>query len=179
MMLRFRAQIIGSPDATDIRPKALNEHGAVTGAATDANRRGRAFVWSGNSFTFLPTLGGLTAIGYAINRYGMVAGSSQIQDGQERAFLYAAGRIRNLGTLGGNISIAVALNDRGVAAGAPRLPTTPFALSFIRQDSCARWAVWAGFIRMPLQSITQAILWALRAQIALLLRRPFCFSAVE
>jgi probable HAF family extracellular repeat protein len=87
---------------------AINNNGQVLG-----NCFGGAVVWTNNTPTVLPTLGGGSATGTAINNLGQVVGTSNTSTGAEDGFLWSNGTMTDLGS---NFSPA-SINDSGVIVG--------------------------------------------------------------
>src|SRR5215831_2012479 len=72
-----------------------------------------AVVWTNDTPTVLPTLGGGSSTGTAISGNGQVVGTSQTSTGAEDGFLWSNGTMTDLGS---NFSPA-AVNDNGVIVG--------------------------------------------------------------
>jgi len=70
-------------------------------------------VWTNDSPTQLPTLGGGEAVGRAINNLGQVVGNSKTSTGALDGFLWSNGTMTDLGS---SFSPA-AINDSGVIVG--------------------------------------------------------------
>jgi probable HAF family extracellular repeat protein len=87
---------------------AINNNGQILG-----NCFGGAVVWTNNTPTVLPTLGGASSSGTAISGNGQMVGTSETSTGGEDGFLWSNGTITDLGS---NFSPA-AVNDSGVIVG--------------------------------------------------------------
>jgi probable HAF family extracellular repeat protein len=87
---------------------AINNNGQALG-----NCIGGAVVWTNDTPTVLPTLGGASTTGTAINNLGQVVGTSSTSTGAEDGFLWSNGTMTDLGS---NFSPA-AVNDSGVIVG--------------------------------------------------------------
>ncbi len=98
----------------------VNDEAAVVGIAESRNdlRDTQAFLWQGNSFQLLPTLGGRHGSAKAINSQGRIAGSSQRADEKVNATVWENGVAKDLGTLpGGDVSRGTAINAVGDIGG--------------------------------------------------------------
>ena len=91
---------------------AINNNGQVLGNCF-YSALGLAIVWTNDTPTVLPTLGGVSSSGTAINNNGQVVGTSQTSTGAEDGFLWSNGTMTDLGP---NFSPA-AVNDSGVIVG--------------------------------------------------------------
>src|SRR5215467_16350999 len=100
----------------------INTIPGITPAAVAINNSGQilgncflntAVVWTNDTPTVLPTLGGGSSSGTAISGNGQVAGTSQTSTGAEDGFLWSNGTMTDLGP---NFSPA-AVNDSGVIVG--------------------------------------------------------------
>src|SRR5215831_7913292 len=91
---------------------AINNNGQVLGNCIGGGGE-LAVVWTSDTPTVLPTLGGGSATGTAINSNGQVAGTAQTSTGAEDGFLWSNGTMTDLGS---NFSPA-AVNDSGVIVG--------------------------------------------------------------
>jgi probable HAF family extracellular repeat protein len=91
---------------------AINNNGQVLGNCL-YSALGVAVVWTNDTPTVLPTLGGVSSSGTAINNNGQVVGTSQTSTGAEDGFLWSNGTMADLGP---NFSPA-AINDSGVIVG--------------------------------------------------------------
>jgi probable HAF family extracellular repeat protein len=87
---------------------AISNNGQVLG-----NCFGGVVVWTSDTPTVLPTLGGGSATGTAINNLGQVVGTSNTSTGAEDGFLFSNGTMTDLGS---GFSPA-AVNDSGVIVG--------------------------------------------------------------
>src|SRR5215468_5328275 len=72
---------------------AINSNGQVLG-----NCFGGAVVWTNDTPTVLPTLGGGSTTGTAINNNGQVVGTSSTSTGAEDGFLWSNGTMTDLGS---------------------------------------------------------------------------------
>ena len=98
----------------------INDHGVITGEASNAAEDVHAFVLASAGMQDIGTLGGMTSIGRSINESGQVAGESRIGTGQAtRAFRFTNGvGMINLGTLsGGTTSSGYGINNNGQVVG--------------------------------------------------------------
>jgi probable HAF family extracellular repeat protein len=100
------------PNLTCLTAVAINKGGQVLGNCYQADNT-LAVVWTNDSPTVLPTLGGGAASGTAINGLGHVVGTSMTGTGASDAFLWKNGTMIDLGT---NFSPA-AINDSDVIVG--------------------------------------------------------------
>jgi probable HAF family extracellular repeat protein len=91
---------------------AINTSGQVLGNCL-YSAGGLAVVWTNDTPTVLPTLGGVASSGTAISSNGQVVGTSQTSTGAEDGFLWSNGTMTDLGP---NFSPA-AVNDSGVIVG--------------------------------------------------------------
>jgi probable HAF family extracellular repeat protein len=91
---------------------ALNNIGQVLGNCFES-AGGLAVVWTNDTPTVLPTLGGVASSGTAISGNGQVVGTSETSTGAEDGFLWSNGKLTDLGS---NFSPA-AVNDSGVIVG--------------------------------------------------------------
>jgi probable HAF family extracellular repeat protein len=91
---------------------AINNNGQVLGNCFNS-AGGLAVVWTNDTPTVLPTLGGVASSGTAISSNGQVVGTSQTSTGAEDGFLWSNGTMTDLGS---NFSPA-AVNDSGVIVG--------------------------------------------------------------
>jgi len=91
---------------------AINNNGQALGNCIGGSGQ-LAVVWTNDTPTVLPTLGGGSSSGTAINNNGQVAGTSQTSTGAEDGFLWSNGTMTDLGS---NFSPA-AVNDSGVIVG--------------------------------------------------------------
>src|SRR5215467_7024072 len=91
---------------------AINNNGQALGNCFDS-AGGLAVVWTNDTPTVLPTLGGVASSGTAINNNGQVVGTSDTSTGAEDGFLWSNGTMTDLGS---NFSPA-AVNDSGVIVG--------------------------------------------------------------
>ena len=91
---------------------AINNNGQVLGNCFDSSL-GLAVVWTNDTPTVLPTLGGVASSGTAINNDGQVVGTSKTSTGAEDGFSWSSGTMTDLGS---NFSPA-AVNDSGVIVG--------------------------------------------------------------
>jgi probable HAF family extracellular repeat protein len=91
---------------------AINNNGQVLGNCFES-AGGLAVVWTNDTPTVLPTLGGGSSSGTAISSNGQVAGTSQTSTGAEDGFVWSNGTITDLGS---SFSPA-AVNDSGVIVG--------------------------------------------------------------
>jgi probable HAF family extracellular repeat protein len=91
---------------------AINNNGQVLGNCFNS-AGGLAVVWTNDTPTELPTLGGGSSSGTAINNNGQVVGTSDTSTGAEDGFLWSNGTMTDLGS---NFSPA-AVNDSGVIVG--------------------------------------------------------------
>jgi probable HAF family extracellular repeat protein len=91
---------------------AINNSGQVLGNCYQYDKT-LAVVWTKNSPTVLPTLGGPAANGTAINNLGQVVGTANTSTGASDGFLWSNGTITDLGN---NFSPA-AINDSDVIVG--------------------------------------------------------------
>jgi probable HAF family extracellular repeat protein len=91
---------------------AINTNGQVLGNCFES-AGGLAIVWTSDTPTVLPTLGGVASSGTAISSNGQVVGTSQTSTGAEDGFLWSNGTMTDLGP---NFSPA-AVNDNGVIVG--------------------------------------------------------------
>jgi len=87
---------------------AINNNGRILG-----NCFGGAVVWTNDTPTVLPTLGGGSSTGTAISSNGQVVGTSQTSTGAEDGFWWSNGTMTDLGP---NFSPA-AVNDSSVIVG--------------------------------------------------------------
>ena len=112
---------------TEVNPRAINELGQVTGAATKADGAYHAFLWKndGSPMRDLGTLGGygINSAGLAINASGEIAGVSDPPGGSDGRENHAVvwknygGSSIDLGTLGGVSGRAAYINASGQASG--------------------------------------------------------------
>jgi len=93
----------------------INDAGHVVGWA-DLPEGKRAFLWTGNAFTVLQTLGGATSVSNALNALDQAAGYATGPDEQQRAVVWSGSTTTALGSLGGR-SFANGLNDVGQVVG--------------------------------------------------------------
>src|SRR5215467_4205655 len=91
---------------------AINNNGQVLGNCFYSSL-GLAVVWTNDTPTVLPTLGGVASSGTAINNLGQVAGTSETSTGAEDGFLWSNGTMTDLGS---NFSPA-AVDDSGAIVG--------------------------------------------------------------
>ena len=91
---------------------AINNNGQVLGNCFKS-AGGLAVVWTNDTPTLLPTLGGGSSSGTAISGNGQVVGTSDTSTGAEDGFLWSHGTTTDLGS---NFSPA-AVNDSGVVVG--------------------------------------------------------------
>ena len=91
---------------------AINNSGQVLGNCFNS-AGGLAVVWTNDTPTELPTLGGVASSGTAISGNGQVVGTSETSTGAEDGFLWSNGTMTDLGS---NFSSA-AVNDSGVIVG--------------------------------------------------------------
>jgi probable HAF family extracellular repeat protein len=91
---------------------AINTNGQVLGNCF-YSALGLAIVWTNDTPTVLPTLGGASSSGTAISGNGQMVGTSETSTGGEDGFLWSNGTITDLGS---NFSPA-AVNDSGVIVG--------------------------------------------------------------
>ena len=91
---------------------AINNNGQILGNCFESSG-GLAIVWTNDTPTVLPTLGGVASSGTAISSNGQVVGTSQTSTGAEDGFLWSNGTMTDLGS---NFSPA-AVNDSGVIVG--------------------------------------------------------------
>jgi len=91
---------------------AINNNGQVLGNCFNG-AGGLAVVWTNDTPTVLPTLGGVAGNGTAISGNGQVVGTSQTSTGAEDGFLWSNGTMTDLGS---NFSPA-AVNASGVIVG--------------------------------------------------------------
>ena len=91
---------------------AINNNGQVLGNCFYSGL-GLAVVWTNDTPTVLPTLGGVASSGTAMNNNGEVVGTSETSTGAEDGFLWSNGTMTDLGS---NFSPA-AINDSGVIVG--------------------------------------------------------------
>jgi len=91
---------------------AINNNGQVLGNCFQSSG-GLAVVWTNDTPTVLPTLGGVASSGTAINNDGQVVGTSKTSTGAEDGFSWSSGTMTDLGS---NFSPA-AVNDSGVIVG--------------------------------------------------------------
>ena len=91
---------------------AINNNGQVLGNCFDS-AGGLAVVWTNDTPTELPTLGGGSSSGTAINNNGQVVGTSDTSTGVQDGFLWSNGTMTDLGP---NFSPA-AVNASGVIVG--------------------------------------------------------------
>jgi len=91
---------------------AINNNGQVLGNCFNS-AGGIALVWTNDTPTVLPTLGGVASSGTAINNLGQVVGTSETSTGAEDGFLWSNGTMTDLGS---NFSPA-AVNGSGVIVG--------------------------------------------------------------
>jgi len=111
---------------TNASANGINSAGKVVGYDFVGFDVTNAFLWSGNSFLNLPTLGG-TAAAYDINDSDQVVGFSNVPQGDTSSVGYpffwdAAEGIVNLGTLGGLGGQARAINNFGQVTGNANTP---------------------------------------------------------
>jgi probable HAF family extracellular repeat protein len=91
---------------------AINNNGQVLGNCFYSSL-GLAIVWTNDTPTVLPTLGGVASSGTAISSNGQVVGTSETSVGAEDGFLWSNGTMTDLGS---NFSPA-AVNASGVIVG--------------------------------------------------------------
>jgi probable HAF family extracellular repeat protein len=91
---------------------AINNSGQVLGECYQYDNR-LTVVWTNDSPTVLPTLGGGEATGRAINNLGQVVGTSKTSTGAFDGFLWNNGTMTDLG----NSFTPAAINDSGVIVG--------------------------------------------------------------
>jgi len=91
---------------------AIDNNGQVLGNCFESSG-GLAIVWTNDTPTVLPTLGGVASSGTAISSNGQVVGTSQTSTGAEDGFLWSNGTMTDLGS---NFSPA-AVNASGVIVG--------------------------------------------------------------
>jgi len=91
---------------------AINNNGQVLGNCFDSSL-GLAIVWTNDTPTVLPTLGGVASSGTAISSNGQVVGTSETSTGAEDGFLWSNGTMTDLGS---SFSPA-AVNASGVIVG--------------------------------------------------------------
>ncbi len=102
---------------------AINESGALVGAALYSFTFAQAFYWDGDithNFIYLSnTLGGIGCWANGLNDLGQVVGEALNDQGKYRAFLWNTSNrtMRDLGTLGGGQSHANGINTLGQIAG--------------------------------------------------------------
>src|SRR5215467_7960060 len=130
MLLQSYACVVSSNGAITALPESnpsiecleINTIPGITPAAVAINNNGQilgncflntAVVWTNDTPTVLPTLGGGSSSGTAISGNGQVAGTSQTSTGAEDGFLWSNGTMTDLGP---NFSPA-AVNDSGVIVG--------------------------------------------------------------
>jgi probable HAF family extracellular repeat protein len=98
---------------------AINDTGAIIGAALDASNAWRAFRSEpGLGMRDLGTLGGRGSNAIAISGTGFVAGYADVDERDCHAFVHDGRAMRDLGTLGGRTSYATDVNAAGVVVGA-------------------------------------------------------------
>ncbi|MFZ6723322.1 hypothetical protein [Undibacterium sp. Ji49W] len=104
-------------------PSAINDAGQIVGTAYNGTAS-HAFLYDGNQFHDLGTLGGKTSAANGINQLGQVVGQAQTINGDIRAFLYTAGQMTNLGSprATGGASSAYSVNASGQAIGYYTVP---------------------------------------------------------
>jgi len=115
---------IGSLATTgNCMPSAINDAGQIVGTAYNGTAS-HAFLYDGNQFHDLGTLGGRTSAANGINQLGQVVGQAQTINGDMRAFLYTAGQMTNLGSprATGGASSAYSVNASGQAIGYYTVP---------------------------------------------------------
>jgi len=91
---------------------AINNNGQILGNCFNS-AGGIALVWTNDTPTVLPTLGGVASSGTAINNLGQVVGTSETSTGAEDGFLWSNGTMTDLGS---NFS-PTAVNGSGVIVG--------------------------------------------------------------
>jgi len=92
---------------------AINDSGQVLGNCPVGDNEYAAIVWTNDTPTVLPTLGGASALGTAISSNGLVVGTSTTSTGAEDGFLWSNGTMTDLGS---TFSPA-AVNASGVIVG--------------------------------------------------------------
>jgi len=108
------------PLGDDLRPYAINNHGAIAGTFNDARGEVRAFASGkqGSEPHDIGTLGGASAGALAINNHGLVVGYAETDLGSQniRAFRYDSdtGKMTVLGNCPIAASSAQAVNDKGL-----------------------------------------------------------------
>jgi len=124
------------PAGTGGAAYGINDAGQVVGDVSNV-----PFIYSGGTFTYLPTFGGMFNIATAINAAGtQVVGFSNTAangDTTQHAFLYSNGTLTNLGTFGDyDESSANAINDSGQIVGLCFSPNGGFGTNnaFIYED---------------------------------------------
>lgn len=92
-------------------PSAIDSAGRIAGQLA-----GRAFLWDGNSFLDIGTLGGPGSTALGLSKNGLITGGADRLDGSSAAFLYRGGTLLDIGQLGTSSSGA-GVNSRGQVAG--------------------------------------------------------------
>ena len=99
------------------RALGINDVGQIVGCVDFADGTRRAFLWTHEKPTELPTLGGKVSEADAINAAGTVVGMSVLADGAQHAVLWERGKVRDIHPLGFKASYAVGINDKGQIVG--------------------------------------------------------------
>ncbi len=110
----------------DSHGRAINNAGQVAGYAVVGSTN-IATLWSGTSYTFLPSLGGVGSFAFSLNDSGQVVGSTSITSTTSRATLWDGNAAIDLGAIGGGSSTALDINSGSQIVGYSNISGAPFS----------------------------------------------------